>query len=314
MKLYIVKGEHPTVPGTPSKATFDKAEADRHAADMLTTIYKDVLIDAAEDDDGVPVDFPAFTAENWRDDLLSVQATRHAYVEGMAYDEARHDLESLSSDDVGSEIGLDVWIEEHDVVVPAPAASFPTKPIDNAMGALSNLIEQVEQMKGMFPDEDGTIQDAIDDAEEAILGLRELSDGKPVTADIAVILDGGLVQHVTMRGGTMPRVFVVDYDTEGADNDDVCGVPQDDGEIVEAYVSEQGVDRKACAEFWDALIGQKPFDCGQCEGSGTIEGGLGGDGDDEECPVCDGMGMIGVEGEYHASRFIAAEALQQGGE
>lgn len=31
-------------------------------------------------------------------------------------------------------------------------------------------------------------------------------------------------------------------------------------------------------------------DCGQCEGTGTIEGGLGGDQPDEQCPVCDGRG------------------------
>ena len=32
--------------------------------------------------------------------------------------------------------------------------------------------------------------------------------------------------------------------------------------------------------------------CGQCEGTGTIEGGLGGDGPDEMCPVCDGSGEL----------------------
>lgn len=32
--------------------------------------------------------------------------------------------------------------------------------------------------------------------------------------------------------------------------------------------------------------------CGQCEGTGTIKGGLGGDGPDEECPVCDGSGIL----------------------
>jgi hypothetical protein len=32
--------------------------------------------------------------------------------------------------------------------------------------------------------------------------------------------------------------------------------------------------------------------CGQCEGTGTIEGELGGDGGDEECPVCDGSGEL----------------------
>lgn len=34
------------------------------------------------------------------------------------------------------------------------------------------------------------------------------------------------------------------------------------------------------------------IECGQCEGIGTIEGGPGGDSDDEECPVCDGSGEI----------------------
>ena len=34
------------------------------------------------------------------------------------------------------------------------------------------------------------------------------------------------------------------------------------------------------------------IDCGQCEGTGEIIGGLGGDGEDEECPVCDGTRKI----------------------
>lgn len=34
--------------------------------------------------------------------------------------------------------------------------------------ALGQLLEQVYQMQGMFPDEDGTIQAAIDDAEAAL--------------------------------------------------------------------------------------------------------------------------------------------------
>jgi DnaJ-class molecular chaperone len=38
-------------------------------------------------------------------------------------------------------------------------------------------------------------------------------------------------------------------------------------------------------------------DCGQCEGTGTIEGGLSGDGEDEECPVCDGTGVLPDHGD-----------------
>ncbi len=36
-------------------------------------------------------------------------------------------------------------------------------------------------------------------------------------------------------------------------------------------------------------------DCGQCLGTGTIEGGLGGDGTDEECPAYDGIGVLPEE-------------------
>ena len=38
-------------------------------------------------------------------------------------------------------------------------------------------------------------------------------------------------------------------------------------------------------------------DCGQCEGTGTIVGGLSGDGHDEECPVCDGTGVLPDDGD-----------------
>ena len=52
------------------------------------------------------------------------------------------------------------------------------------------------------------------------------------------------------------------------------------------------------------------IECGQCEGTGTIKGGLGGDGEDEECPVCDGSGMIEApEGEDADS---IRERIQEG--
>lgn len=37
---------------------------------------------------------------------------------------------------------------------------------------------------------------------------------------------------------------------------------------------------------------QSDEECGQCDGTGTIQGGLSGDRDDEECPVCDGTGTL----------------------
>jgi flagellar capping protein FliD len=44
---------------------------------------------------------------------------------------------------------------------------------DKLAAALRNLLEQTYQMKGMFPDEDNTISNAIDDAEHALRSYRQ---------------------------------------------------------------------------------------------------------------------------------------------
>lgn len=41
---------------------------------------------------------------------------------------------------------------------------------ENVNGVLAALLEQCQQMQGMFDDEDGTIQAAIDDAEAYLSG------------------------------------------------------------------------------------------------------------------------------------------------
>jgi DnaJ-class molecular chaperone len=58
-------------------------------------------------------------------------------------------------------------------------------------------------------------------------------------------------------------------------------------------VTRNRADRRSDAAL-DALLGLGSDDdaCGQCEGTGTIDGGLSGHGDDEECPVCDGSGIL----------------------
>jgi hypothetical protein len=63
-------------------------------------------------------------------------------------------------------------------------------------------------------------------------------------------------------------------------------------------------DTKALAEARES----DKIECGQCEGTGTITGGLSGDGDDEECPVCDGTGEIDREEDEEA----IYERIQQG--
>lgn len=50
----------------------------------------------------------------------------------------------------------------------AARAPLQRTTLENALGALDSLLHQAEQMEGSFRDEDGTIEDAINDAKDAI--------------------------------------------------------------------------------------------------------------------------------------------------
>lgn len=189
MKLYLVKGEHPVVPGRPTKATFDLAEANAFAADLVTKLADDIASAAGEDS------YEAATADNWKNVLLWCQARRYMSDRDFlscSYEDARQAVEALSSDDRGEETGCDVWIEELDVAPPQPI-------------------------------------------------------------DVAVILEGGLVQHAVARGPGDVRLFVVDYDTEGADEAESSDVPQDDGKVSQAFVREEVPGKAWGDNFWSAV-------------------------------------------------------------
>lgn len=92
--------------------------------------------------------------------------------------------------------------------------------ISDLMGARDGLDHQVEQMKGMFPDDDGTIRQAQDDGDEAVkraeMLLKLTEEQKPVT--VMVLVSGGVAQSVLFSSPAPGlTVHVVDYDTEGCD-------------------------------------------------------------------------------------------------
>lgn len=90
----------------------------------------------------------------------------------------------------------------------------------------------------------------------------------------------------------------IDVPMLGAAIDILRGIGRDDDG--DGMLDAAGMDRIGAFLSHEAFRGQ--FDggtdahdidltCGQCEGTGTVEGGLGGDGDDEQCPVCNGKGQ-----------------------
>lgn len=67
-------------------------------------------------------------------------------------------------------------------LIGASAGEAPRQMIRDLLGAIGNLVEQVEQMKGMFPDEDGAIAAALGNAEETVEAAEKQIAGWPAGA------------------------------------------------------------------------------------------------------------------------------------
>jgi hypothetical protein len=60
---------------------------------------------------------------------------------------------------------------------------------------------------------------------------------------IIITIEGGLVQGVSSDDPTLvgQEVIVIDYDTEGADPDEVVAVPQDQGKTEDATIGRHEI-------------------------------------------------------------------------
>lgn len=91
------------------------------------------------------------------------------------------------------------------------------------------------------------------------------------------------------------------------DTGDGCTIEDEDGDEVDPDdVSTWPSDEQGCRSCREAIETRAlPCDecgamdgdegeaeCGQCDGTGRIGGGLSGSGDDEDCPFCDGTGQL----------------------
>lgn len=87
--------------------------------------------------------------------------------------------------------------------------------------------------KDFHPDEDQSFDDWAADILETVLANDDNQK-----RDLAVVIDGGLVQAIISNGDDIGRtVTVIDYDTEGAEDDEVVEVEQGDGNTVSAFVA-----------------------------------------------------------------------------
>lgn len=90
---------------------------------------------------------------------------------GAAADYARENWqEAFSEDDFGPEGLSDIavvhhYFDAHDMEY-YTIAGHDCPPDPEACAQISSLLHQIEQMRGLFSDEDGSIQEAISSAEE----------------------------------------------------------------------------------------------------------------------------------------------------
>jgi hypothetical protein len=268
-KAFIVRAAHWSNPGIRAAVAVTREAANIAAAGFVDDLVADFRDYAARSgDDGGALDYaPSLPASpsTWSRSLTVLQLARlidYEGGEGEANDvlfsaplEGVPDYAPLISiplldatleamdtyaqeDEDENGVGFpQVWIEETDLVdspAPAPIAALTTA-LRHASGALSACEHQIGQMSGMFPDEDGTIQDAVDAADDSREEIEAVLAGLPAKPiRILIALDGGLVQ-----GGCSDvpvDVTIVDYDVEGADEADLTDVPQDDGTTARAAV------------------------------------------------------------------------------
>jgi hypothetical protein len=86
--------------------------------------------------------------------------------------------------------------------------------------------------------------EAVNFLSQIIPRIREYLDAPPPT--MAIILEGGLVQCIVSdHPGNFPPMnfMVLDYDTEGADEEELLQVPQKDGSVSTATGRYLGFDQ-----------------------------------------------------------------------
>jgi len=71
---------------------------------------------------------------------------------------------------------------------------------------------------------------------------------------LAIIVEGGMISAIVTNDEgarvAFADVIVIDYDTDGAAEDDVIGIPQSDGSISKGYVAEWEIDPAQIGLDW----------------------------------------------------------------
>lgn len=166
--------------------------------------------------------------------------------------------DDMDASTLATEAECEVWIDEVELSGSLPETR-PTQPaFDNA--ALGTTLAGLRMLQAQGCPENlvGVDTDGVrhgpmtDDAVDALCERQIIGGGPNDAIRIVVAIEGGLVSGVVADRPI--HLMTIDYDTEGADEDDISQVPQDGGKVAEAVVNHWTDEAVAIDRAWIARI------------------------------------------------------------
>ena len=114
------------------------------------------------------------------------------------------------------------------------------------------LLQRIQQTKRRIAAEWDKLRDLIGELDQIADDCDEAAE-KP---KLAITMEGGIIQSAFSN--TPIEFSVIDYDTDGADEDELSLVPQNDGRMEEAYFHQPHIAIMP-EEFTGRLANIKPF-------------------------------------------------------
>lgn len=193
-KIYIVQGEHFSNPGRTMSAWSTRAAAATEAASLVNILLQDAELEITA------------TAEDF-EQKLQVARTARALDQGFV--DVPEEYHPFSREEAIDRFlrgeDADVWITEQDLGGPFVLPEFIRDRLVNASAVIGLMSEQISQMKGMFDDEDGQIEDAMDEGDE---------EQNAIASVLAVSTLGGQLEGLTAYRKGLESIIALAPDKE----------------------------------------------------------------------------------------------------
>lgn len=244
MKVFITCGTHFSHPTEIRRYCATSIDADQYAAGLVNLLRSEIGGST----------LPPVSPAQWRDGLIKAQRQR--------LETCGTPAENMSESDLATEAEFEVWIEEAEIEGLSNLA-ISDRELASILAAL-RLYQRNDcpvDLRDIATNGDTHIILSADEI-DALCERINSGDQRATCPNVVVALEGGLVSGVVADQPI--RLLVVDYDVEGASDDDVSLVPQDDHVPVEAIVSQWSGDGPRIDPEWiaalDAAIAEQPED------------------------------------------------------